>query len=59
MGQLKLIQQNLGKNDMPDSVLDTARDKDLSKMEPMPSWNMKYLQRGMTQTKDGHKIAAE
>lgn len=59
MGQLKLIQQNLGKNDMPDSVLDTAGDKDFSKMEPMPSWNMKYLQRGMTQAKDGHKVATE
>lgn len=43
---------------MPDSARH-FRYTDLSKMEPTPSWNMKYVQRDMRKIKVEHKTAVE
>lgn len=43
---------------MPDSARH-FRYTDLSKMEPIPSWNMKYVQRDMRKIKVEHKTAVE
>lgn len=48
---------------MADMVYQTLRQTlqgyRLSKMEPIPSWNMKYVQRYMKKIKDEHKTAVE
>lgn len=43
---------------MPDSARH-FRYTDLSKMGPIPSWNMKYVQRDMRKIKVEHKTAVE